>query len=90
MLRGVGSLEEAWDREGFTGRGSALLEVLDINGKAVSVPCRTAEYLSFIFLLLSTHKGKTMSKKHAPGIFPGRDSLQYYYSSPWRKNIIKK
>lgn len=43
MLRGVGSLEEVWDREGFTGRGSALLEVLDINGKAVSVPCRTTE-----------------------------------------------
>lgn len=37
------SLEEACGGEGFTGRGSALLEGLDINGKAFSVPRRAAE-----------------------------------------------
>lgn len=50
-LRSGRSLKEACGREGFSGRGSALLEVLDINGKAFSLPRRAAEWL-FLYLPL--------------------------------------
>lgn len=36
-------LEEACGRDGFTERGGALLEVLDVSGKAFSAPWRAAE-----------------------------------------------
>lgn len=74
-LRSGRSLEEACGGEEFTGRGSALLEVLDINGKAFSVPHRAAEEPTFISLFLSHHRGKTMSKKHVAGIFSGKDRV---------------
>lgn len=50
--------------EGLTGRGSALLEGLDINGKCFPVPHRAAGWLSMIFLFLLYHKGKTMSEEY--------------------------
>lgn len=34
-----------------------------------------AEQLSFIFFYLSHHNGKTVSKKHVTGIFPGKEGL---------------
>ena len=45
-LRSGRSLEEACGGEEFTGKGSALLEVLDINGKAFSVLCHTGQQRS--------------------------------------------
>lgn len=81
-LRSGRSLKEACGGEGFSGRGSALLEVLDSNGKAFSLPRRAAEWLSFIFYYLSHHNGKTVSKKHVTGIFPGRESLNNYNPIP--------
>ncbi len=65
-----------------SGRGSALLEVLDTSGKAFSLPRSEAEWLSFIFLSLSHQNGKIMSKKHVTGIFPGRDSINSRNPTP--------
>lgn len=79
-------MKEACGREWFSGRGSALLEVLDINGKAFSLPRRAAKWLSFIFDYLSHHNGKTMSKKHVTGIFPGRHSLNSCNLTPEGEN----
>lgn len=81
------SLKEAGDREGFSGRGSALLEVLDTNGKAFSLPCRVAEWLSFIFLYVS-HNRKTMSKKHVARIFPGRGSRNNCNPVPEEEDVL--
>lgn len=64
-------MKEACGREGFSGRGSALLEVFDINGKAFSA---TREWLSFYFPSWWDKDWKIMSKKHVTGIFPGKKS----------------
>lgn len=50
-----------WWKE-FTGRGSALLEVWDINGNAFSVQQQAAEELFFIFLFLSPPQRKDSVK----------------------------
>lgn len=84
------ALKEACGREGFSGRGSALLEVLDIIGKAFSLPCSAAEQLSFIFLYLSHHNGKTVSKTHVTGIFPGKEGLNNCNQIPEEEDAWNK
>lgn len=49
-------LKEAYGREGFSGRGSALLEVLDIIGKTFSLPCSKAAFFYLPLLIPSQRK----------------------------------
>lgn len=68
-----------WKR--FTGRGSALLEVWDINGNAFSVQQQAAEELFFIFLDLSHPQRKgSVKETHTRNISRkgGPEQLQSY------------
>lgn len=70
-----GSLDEAFDREGLTGRGSALLEVWDISGKASAEQQQSSFPLS-ASSYPSTEKRQCQEKKHVPEIFPEEGSLR--------------
>ena len=87
-LRSGRSLKEACGREGFSGRGNALLEVLNINGKAFSLPCRAAERLSFIFHYLSRHKRKDNVKETCNRNISRKGEPKQLQSNPWQGRCL--
>lgn len=60
---------DLWTRAGWTGRGSALLEVWDVSAKANSEQQQSSFPLS-ASSYPSTEKRQCQEKKHVPEIFP--------------------
>lgn len=87
-LQSGGSVDEAWDREGLAGRGSALLEVWDISGKANSEQQQSSFPLSASSYPTTEERQCQKKKEHVPGIFPEKGSLRDSYPTLLRKRLF--
>lgn len=86
-------LKEACGREGFSGRGSALLEVLDIIGKAFSLPRSAAEQsraaFLYLFLLIPSQR-KDSVKETCNRNISRKGGPKQLQSNPWRGRCLKQ
>lgn len=88
-LQSCGSVDEAWDREGLAGRGSALLEVWDISGKADSEQQQSSFPLSASSYPTTEERQCQKKKNMFQGYFRRRAAYVTCTPLSWGKDYSK-